>query len=150
MGRGSGAVTSGHGEGFGIAGCAAAWSRRAVAVAGQGRGVAVADAAGVVIDFLLMRVKGALARDFIQVLRPPVCQVDVFGVCGVFWYQIAVAECVVSSGIRLPWPTGGAVTPLVVWVPLPLPMEGVVVPPELAVEVVVPVAAVPGVSPVPV
>lgn len=92
MGRGSGAVISGHNEVFGIAGCAAAWSRRAVAVVGLGGGVAVADAAGVVIDFLLMRVEGAFAGDFFQVLRPPVCQVDVFGVCGVFWYQIAVAD----------------------------------------------------------
>lgn len=40
--------------------------------------------------------------------------------------------CVVSSGIRLPWPTGGAATPLVVWVLPP----GAVESPELAVTVV--------------
>ena len=39
-----------------------------------------------------MRVEGAFAGDFFQVLRPPVCQVDVLRVCGVFWYQVAVAD----------------------------------------------------------
>ena len=86
-----GAVATGHDEVLGIGGVAAALGQRAVAVAGLGGVCAVADAEGVVIDALLMRVELALGGDFSEVLHPLFGEVDVLRVCGILWYSVTVA-----------------------------------------------------------
>lgn len=97
-----GVFVAGHGEVVRVAGIAVAWGRWAVAVAGLGGSVAVADAEGVVIDVLLMGVELALGGDFSEVLHPPVCEVDVLRVCGILWYAITVTDrrrCDVVGGV---------------------------------------------------
>jgi hypothetical protein len=87
-----GVFAAGHGEVVRVAGAAGAWGRWAVAVAGLGGSVAVADAAGVVVDVLLMGVERALGGDFFEVLYPLVCEVEVLWMSGILWYWIAVAD----------------------------------------------------------
>jgi hypothetical protein len=66
---------AGHGEVVRVCGIAAAFGQWAVAVAGLGGGVAVADADGVVIDVLFILGEVALAGDQFEVLGPPFLRV---------------------------------------------------------------------------